>query len=145
MDHFLAAEAGMPVQDIVASRGWQHFREIEARLLERLSQTAVQVIATGGGVVTAAENIRAMRASGKVVWLQASPSIIAERMVADSNTASQRPPLSGGDAMAEIEEILGQRLSLYKQAMDFRVDTDGLSPQEVADSILAWLKNTHSA
>lgn len=145
MDHQLALEAGMRIQDIVASRGWQHFREIEGRLLERLSQAVRQVVATGGGAVTKSSNIAAMRASGKVVWLQASPAVIAERMVDDSHTASQRPPLHGEDAVAETEEILGQRVDLYKQAMHFRVNTDDLSPREVADSILAWLRNTHSS
>jgi len=140
MDHQLAVDAGMPIQDIVASQGWQHFREIEGRLLERLSQTVRQVIATGGGVVTESSNIAAMRASGKVVWLQASPAVIAERMGEDSNTASQRPPLHGEDAVTEIEEILGQRIHLYKQAMHFRVDTDDLSPRQVADRVLAWLQ-----
>jgi shikimate kinase len=138
MDHQLAAGAGMPIQDIVASRGWHHFREIEGRLLKRLSRTARQVIATGGGVVTVASNIRAMRASGKVVWLQVSSAVVAERMVADDNSASQRPPLHGENAFVEIEKVLGERLPLYEQAMHFRVDTDGLSPREVTDSILAW-------
>jgi len=140
MDHQLAVEAGMPIQDIVASRGWQHFREIEGRLLERLSQTMKQVVATGGGAVTQSSNIAAMRASGKVVWLQASPAVIAERLVEDSNTASQRPPLHGEDAVTETIEILEERLPWYEQAMHFRVDTDDLSPREVADRILAWLQ-----
>ena len=140
MDHQLAVEAGMPIQDIVASRGWQHFREIESRLMERLSQTVRQVVATGGGAVTESSNVAAMRANGKVVWLQASAAVIAERMVEDSDTASQRPPLHGEDAVTETEEILRQRIDLYKQAMHFRVDTDDLSPREVADRVLAWLQ-----
>jgi shikimate kinase len=143
MDQQLAAEAGMPIEDIVAARGWQHFREIEKCLLEELSKTARQVIATGGGVVTAASNISAMRASGRVVWLQVSSAVAAERMVDDGNTASQRPPLSGEDAFAEIESVLRERLPLYEQAMHFRVETDNLTPNEIADSILAWMRNTH--
>ena len=93
MDNELVTEAGIPIEDIVVRRGWEHFREIEARLLERLSQTKCQVIATGGGVVTVRSNVTAMRATGKVVWLKASPAVLAERMAADINTASQRPPL----------------------------------------------------
>ena len=140
MDERLAAGAGMPIQEIVASRGWHYFREIEGRLLERLSQTARQVIATGGGVVTVASNVRAMRASGKVVWLQVSSAAVAKRMMEDDNTASQRPPLHGKDALAEIERVLGERLPLYEQAMHFRVGTDNLTANEVADSILAWFR-----
>lgn len=140
MDRQLEAEAGMPIQDMVARWGWQHFRAMEGHLLEQLSHTSRRVIATGGGVVTSASNITAMRASGKVVWLQASPAVIAERMVADNNTVLQRPPLHGQDSLAEIEDILRERLHLYKQAMDLQVDTDGLSPKDVANGILAWFE-----
>ena len=140
MDNELVAEAGIPIEDIVASRGWKHFREREAQLLERLSQETKQVISTGGGVVTVPENIATMRGSGKVVWLHASPATIAERMGGDTGTARQRPPLHGNDSIAEIEEVFAERLPLYDEAMHLQVETDNLSPEEVADSIIRWLK-----
>ena len=140
MDHELVAEAGIPIEDIVDSRGWKYFREREEQLLERLSQSSKQVIATGGGVVTVLENIAAMRGSGKVVWLHASPATIAERMEADMNTARQRPPLHGNDSFSEIVEIFAERLHLYDEAMHLQVETDNLSPEEVAESIIRWFK-----
>jgi shikimate kinase len=76
MDHELVAEAGIPIEDIVDSQGWEYFREREGQLLERLSLATKQVISTGGGVVTVPENIAMMRGSGKVVWLHASPATI---------------------------------------------------------------------
>jgi len=140
MDHELVTEAGIPIEDIVDSRGWKYFRECEAQLLERLSQGTKQVISTGGGLVTVPENIAIMRGSGKVVWLHASPATIAERMEADTDTARQRPPLHGNDSLAEIEEVFAERLPLYDEAMHLQVETDNLSPEEVAESIIGWLK-----
>jgi shikimate kinase len=140
MDNELVAEAGIPIEEIVASRGWKYFREREAQLLERLSQATKQVISTGGGVVTVEENIATMRDSGKVVWLHASPATIAERMEADIDSARQRPPLHGYDSVAEIEEVFAERLPLYDEAMHLQVETDVLSPQEVAEHILRWLE-----
>jgi shikimate kinase len=140
MDNELVAEAGIPIEEIVASRGWKYFREREAQLLERLSQATKQVISTGGGVVTIEENIATMRGSGKVVWLHASPATIAERMEADIDSARQRPPLHGYDSVAEIEEVFAERLPLYDEAMHLQVETDVLSPQEVAEHILRWLE-----
>ena len=145
MDHELVAEEGTPIEDIVDSRGWKYFREREAQLLERLSQTAKQVISTGGGVVTVPENIAIMRESGKVVWLHASPATIAERMEADINTDRQRPPLQGDDSVAEIEEVFAERLPLYDEAMNLQVETDNLSPEEVAESIMRWFKTLEVA
>ncbi|MGD8989782.1 MAG: shikimate kinase [Syntrophobacterales bacterium] len=140
MDNELVAEAGIPIGDIVASRGWKYFREREAQLLERLSQATKQVISTGGGVVTVPENVATMRGSGKVVWLHASPATIAERMEADIDTTRQRPPLHGNDSLAEIEEVFAERLPLYDEAMHLQVETDGLSQREVAEHILRWLE-----
>jgi shikimate kinase len=140
MDNELGAEAGIPIEEIVASRGWKYFRKREAQLLERLSQATKQVISTGGGVVTVEENIATMRGSGKVVWLHASPATIAERMEADIDSARQRPPLHGYDSVAEIEEVFAERLPLYDEAMQLQVETDVLSPQEVAEHILRWLE-----
>jgi shikimate kinase len=140
MDHELVAEAGISIEEIVDSRGWKYFREHEGKLLQRLSQSTKQVIATGGGVVTVGENITIMRESGKVVWLHASPAAIAARMEEDRNTAGQRPPLHGNDSVVEIEEILAERLPLYDEAMHLQVETDDLSLEEEAEYIVRWLK-----
>jgi shikimate kinase len=140
MDDELQAEEGRDVQQIVQDQGWEHFRKSETNLVQRLSRGSKQVIATGGGVVTKPGNVTLMHSSGKVVWLHASPKTIAQRMAADNNTGGQRPPLRGKDSVEEIEDILAERLPLYQQAMHFRVDTDGLSPEEVAELVLAWLE-----
>ena len=140
MDDELQAEEGRDVQQIVQDQGWEYFRKSETNLIQRLSRGSKQVIATGGGVVTNPGNVTLMHSSGKVVWLHASPNAIAQRMAADENTGEQRPPLRGRDSIGEIEDILAERLPLYQQAMHFRVDTDGLSPEEVAKLVLAWLE-----
>ena len=141
MDHELVTEAGMPIEEMVDSRGWKYFREREGKLLQRFSQTTKKIISTGGGVVTVPENIAIMRDSGKVVWLHASPDTIAARMEADKSTADQRPPLQGDDSVVEIEEILAERLPLYDEAMHLQVETDDLSVEEVSESILRWFEN----
>ena len=145
MDHELVTEAGIPIEEMVDSRGWKYLREGEAQLLESLSQATKQVISTGGGIVTVPENIAVMRGSGKVVWLHASPDTIAARMEADRSTAGQRPPLHGNDSVVEIEEVLAERLPLYDEAMHLQVETDELSLEEVTESILRWLESQREA
>jgi len=141
MDDELMADEGMAIQEIISSRGWEYFRQREILLVQSFSRTSGRVIATGGGVVTAPENISAMRDSGKVVWLDASPAVIAARMKVNNKTVAQRPPLRGQDSIVEIKEVLEQRLPQYEKAMHFRVETDELSPHEVAQRILAWLRS----
>ena len=145
MDHELVKEAGIPIEEIVDSRGWKYFRDQESKLLQQLSRATKHVISTGGGVVTVPENIVTMHDSGKVVWLHASPSTIAARMEADESTADQRPPLQGNDSVVEIEEVLAERLPLYDEAMHLQVETDDLSVEEVSESIMRWLKTLEVA
>ena len=140
MDQELVSEAGIPIEEIVDSRGWKYFRDQESKLLQQLSRATEQVISTGGGVVTVPENITIMHGSGKVVWLHASPGTIAARMETDKSTADQRPPLHGNDSVVEIEEVLAERLPLYDEAMHLQVETDDLSVEEVSESIIRWLK-----
>lgn len=144
MDQELVSEAGIPIEEIVDSRGWKYFRDQESKLLQQLSRATEQVISTGGGVVTVPENITIMHGSGKVVWLHASPGTIAARMEADKSTADQRPPLHGDDSVVEIEEVLAERLPLYDEAMHLQVETDDLSVEEVSESIIRWLKTLSS-
>ena len=145
MDQELVSEAGIPIEEIVDSRGWKYFRDQESKLLQQLSRATEQVISTGGGVVTVPENITIMHGSGKVVWLHASPGTIAARMEADKSIADQRPPLHGDDSVVEIEEVLAERLPLYDEAMHLQVETDDLSVQEVSESIIRWLKTLEVA
>jgi shikimate kinase len=65
-------------------------------------------------------------------------------MEADIDSARQRPPLHGYDSVAEIEEVFAERLPLYDEAMHLQVETDVLSPQEVAEHILRWLSSVET-
>lgn len=142
MDGLLAADEGKTIQEIIAHRGWAYFREQESRLLRRLGRAEGQVVATGGGVVVRPENIRLMRQSGRVIWLKAAPAVIAARMSADEASTSQRPALRGKTALAEIEEVLEERLPLYRRAKHYQVETDNLSIKEVAEQVRRWLDET---
>ena len=70
-----------------------------------------QVVATGGGAVLLPEN-RALLAKGLVLYLQASPERLAERLLADCN-AGQRPKLTELGLREEIVATLTEREPLY--------------------------------
>ncbi len=119
-----AADIGMPIAELVARKGWSSFRRAEKAVIDRICRKNEQVIATGGGVVLDAENVRKMRSAGRVVWLKASPETIRRRMMADAASPDQRPPLTNRDLDAEIRETLAQRYDLYASAADAAVETD---------------------
>ena len=84
-------------------------------------------------------NAARMKGSGIIVWLRATPETIRRRMMRDTDTGAFRPALTATDSIAEIEEILLERESYYKQAMDFSVDTDNRQIEEVCESVMGHL------
>lgn len=140
MDGELTRRFGMTIHDYVGRFDWPAFRGEEKRLLLDLCLRDGCVVSTGGGVVLDAENVAAMRASGHVIWLQASPGILQKRLAADPRTHDQRPALSASaDPAVEIQEVLERRLPLYRQAAHWRIDTDGLSADQVCRNLAARL------
>jgi len=134
-DAEICGQQGKNVACIVAEKGWPEFRRLEAKAMGRLCGREATVVATGGGVVLCAENVRLMKANGVVIWLQASVSTIAARLRADTGNGGQRPALGGLDPDEEIITILADRTPLYGAAADFTVITDTLSVAQVCDQI----------
>lgn len=132
-DAAVEASAGAPIEALVAREGWPRFREMERRIIREVCRTRKEVIATGGGTVSDPSNLRHLRKSGWIVWLQADPGELMERMRRDS---CKRPSLTGTDSIEEIRKVLEERSPAYRRACDLRVDTCGRSVKEVAEGII---------
>lgn len=137
-DRLVVAE-GKTISKIVATRGWGYFRQRETAVIKTLCDLDRHVIATGGGVVLNPANVTAMKRSGKLIWLQAAPETIRQRILQDSFTGNQRPALTTGGVLEEIEATLSERRAFYEAAMDFSVHTDGRSVDDVCKLIINWL------
>jgi shikimate kinase len=135
-DSRLVEEYGMAIKDMVAAQGWDAFREKERIILKGICALDRQVVATGGGVILNNNNVTDMKNSGIVVWLRATPETIKKRIVQDEKTEDQRPALTAKGLIEEIEETLLNRNPLYENAMNFVVDTDVLSIDEICDIVV---------
>jgi len=98
------------------------------------------IISLGGGAIIRLQNRICIRGLGKTVWLQAEPETIVERIANDSATHARRPKLSTLGELDEIRTILQLRLPWYKEVSDFAVSTDGLTMEQVAETILKWFQ-----
>ena len=138
-DSMIVAEESMSIREIVDSRGWEAFRRVEHAVLKQVCAVDRRVVATGGGIVLDGDNVKLMKESGRVIWLQASAQTIRARMVQDQDSKAFRPALTSADSISEIEETLAQRIPLYQQAMDFSVATDHRGIDEIGDEIVRQL------
>lgn len=133
MDNEITAHAEMTVQDIVARYGWNRFRDLESELTEELTRLDDLIIDTGGGVIERPENVRNLRNNTLVFWLNASVDTIIARIKDDSS----RPALTAGKTfIEEVTDVLARRNPLYKAAADHEIDTDNISPVQIADTVI---------
>jgi len=132
MDEVIAERAGKTISAIFAESGEPYFRALERALVQELSRRTGLVVAAGGGVVLNPDNVADYARSGLVVCLTAEADAILRRVRGESH----RPLLEDGDKAARVLQLLESRRAKY-EAIPSRVDTTALTPEQVADRIVA--------
>ena len=137
MDAEIVKSAGRSIPDIVEKYGWPKFRDMESAEARKLAGMDGLVIDSGGGVIERPENIDVLQKNADVFWLKASVGIIVARIERDS----QRPALTSGKTFTEeVAEVLERRTPLYRSAAHHEIETDALTPKQVADRIVEILQ-----
>lgn len=131
-DALVEERLGRSVAQIWHEHGEEGFRQAEKTAV-RDAATREGIISTGGGVVLDPDNRVLM--GPKVVWLRASPTVLAERL----GDTGDRPGLVGADQSEEsfLADMLELRSPIYAELATHRIDTEGLSTDSVAGMIEA--------
>ena len=121
LDELIRCEAGgVSIPEIVEQRDWKGFRELELRVVEKVSRfPGGALIDCGGGVVVdlnadgeevfSEHKVAALRHHGTVIYLQRDVEYLLERIAGDAN----RPDLAANRSFAQIME---RRDPWYRQA-----------------------------
>ena len=119
------------INKIFAQYGEEHFRDIESETVkEVVSRCDNAVISLGGGCVLRQENVNELKTNGKIFYLRARPETIISRISGDTT----RPLLQGG-LEEKVHTISAARSRIYEGAADYVIDTDNLTPAEIARKI----------
>jgi len=133
MDERIIEKAGMSIPDIVKNHDWAKFRDIESEVARELASLDNIIIDTGGGVIERPENIDALQSNSVIIWLKASVDTIVSRI----QGGTERPSLTGGKSFTEeVAEVLERRTPKYDSAAQYEIDTDQLTPEQVADRVI---------
>lgn len=130
-DHALEEWTGKTITDLFCHLGEAGFREQEAELIRKIAQSEQTVIATGGGAVLRPENVTVLKERGWVILLTASPEVLMDRL----RGSKTRPLLQGIDPAQRLNDLLEERLPIYREVADWEVITDGLTPDGVVDRV----------
>ena len=131
LDDLVVKKAGKSIPDIFAQDGEPAFRELEAQVLRKTVAKYAEstaVLALGGGAVLAPASAALLHEKTVCIYLRATLETLLARLAGE--TAGR--PLAD-DALAER---LASREPIYEKTAHVIIDTDGLSPDEVADEII---------
>lgn len=135
LDDVIATRDGRAISDIFATDGEPAFRALEsAALLDALTQPGV-VIATGAGVVLAAQNRETLGSSAQVVHLHAGVDAQCERLESDAT----RPLLAVPNRRDVFAAMAGERGALYESVAALRIHSDQSTAEQTCAAIVRAL------
>ena len=126
------------IVDIFEESGEEYFRTLESSTLNDLSQVNNIVISLGGGTMAKADNLKVMKSTGKIIYLETSTEEVYNRL----KNKTDRPlvkdlVLSDGgkeEFIARINKLLSEREPYYSQA-DIKINTDKSNVGHTVDLI----------
>lgn len=105
--------SGRTPAEIIKADGEAAFRKIETEAVFEASKTTGAVIATGGGAVLSADNMRRLKANGFIVWIKRD----LDKLSTDNRPLSKS---SGG-----VAELYRNRRPIYEAVSDGAIDNNG--------------------
>lgn len=134
-DAAIEDSVGYPAGELFERYGEQDYRDGERRLVARLIDGQVRVIATGGGVFVEPRTRTLLNERAITVWLDAPIDILAER----TSRRDTRPLLKTDDPKGTLEQIASVEREAYAQA-HIHVKSGTGAHRDVVDTIVAELQ-----
>ena len=127
--------ASCSIPDIFEFYGEQAFRDVEKRVLRRLTTQGLRVVATGGGAFVNEQTRAHLLKNSLVIWLNASAETLYTRVAGHTH----RPLLQTPDPKQKLMELLEERKEFYEQA-HIHVPSKDVNMQETLQKLLSLLK-----
>ena len=159
LDDLVVKKAGKSIPDIFAQDGEPAFRQLEAQALRKTVEKYAEstaVLALGGGAVLAPASAALLREKTVCIYLRATLDTLLQRLAGETAgrpLLNEIPGQAGNDGgsvvmpgpgssvmpgpdRASVSARLAAREPIYEETAHVVIDTDGLSPDEVADEII---------
>lgn len=125
-DTIVSEKAGMTIPEIFAVQGEAGFRRLETEATAEIGKLSGNIISTGGGVVTVAENYELLHQNGVIVWIERDTSKLAR----------DGRPIS---LSSDLNELYAARLPLYDRFADIKADNNG-DINDTVNAIMEMIK-----
>ncbi|MEO5612933.1 MAG: shikimate kinase [Sphingomicrobium sp.] len=135
-DSAIEDASGLSAAEVFERYGEEDYRDGERRLVARLIDGEVRVIATGGGVFVDPRTRELLNTRAITVWLDAPTDILAVR----TSRRNTRPLLRNGDPKGTLDRLAEAERPSYSAAHIHVKSGDG-AHHDVVDSIVKALKD----
>lgn len=125
-DTIVSENAGITIPEIFAVQGEAGFRRLETEATAEVGKLSGNIISTGGGVVTVAENYELLHQNGIIVWIERDTSKLAR----------DGRPIS---LSSDLNELYAARLPLYDRFADIKADNNG-DINDTVNAIMEMIK-----
>src|SRR3954469_24666546 len=130
-DSAIEDAAGYTAAEVFERYGEQDFRDGERRLVARLIEGHVRVIATGGGAYIDDRTRQLLNERAITIWLDAPVEILTER----TSRRDTRAQLRKGDPKSILQRLAEERRPSYQEAHIHVKSGDG-AHRDVVDAIM---------
>jgi len=127
--------SGSPTAELFERYGEHDFRDGERRLVARLIEGDIRVIATGGGAFIDPRTRQLLNERAITIWLDAPIEVLAERTARRNN----RPLLRNGDRAEILARLADERRKSYSEAQ-IHIRSSSGAHSDVVDAIVAALE-----
>ena len=114
---------GCTIKELIDNKGETYFRDLESQVILEIASHGGQIISTGGGAVLRDENVSALRANGKLYFI--------DRPLEQLVSTDDRPTANSFENMKKRYE---ERYSRYCRVCDVHIHSQGVA-QKVAKEI----------
>lgn len=125
-DTIVSEKAGMTIPEIFAAQGEAGFRKLETEATAEAGKLSGNIISTGGGVVTVADNYELLHQNGVIVWIERDTNKLAR----------DGRPIS---LSSDLNELYAARLPLYERFADIKADNNG-DINDTVNAIMEMIK-----
>lgn len=125
-DTMVAEKAGVTIPEIFAAQGEAGFRRLETEATAEVGKLSGNIISTGGGVVTVADNYELLHQNGVIVWIERDTNKLAR----------DGRPIS---LSTDLNELYAARLPLYDRFADIKADNNG-DINDTVNAIMEMIK-----
>jgi len=135
-DSEIEETVGLPWGELFERYGEADYRDGERRLVARLVDGQVRVIATGGGVFVDPRTRQLLKERTITVWLDAPVDVLHER----TSRRDTRPLLKNGDPKSTLERLATIEREAYAEA-HIHVKSGNGAHREVVEEIVRALED----